>query len=57
MRGMPHQQKPDIDNLTKAVLDALLPDDSVVWSLAKLEKRWADTAAITFGFPPTPITE
>jgi len=50
MRGQPHQQKPDIDNLTKAVLDALVPDDSVIWSLDKLEKRWADTAAITFGY-------
>lgn len=52
MRGQPHQQKPDIDNLTKAVLDALVPDDSVIWRLDRQEKRWADTAAITFGFPP-----
>jgi Holliday junction resolvase RusA-like endonuclease len=33
MRGQPHQQKPDIDNLQKSVLDALLPDDSVVHSI------------------------
>ena len=28
--GQPHQQKPDIDNLVKAVLDALLKDDASV---------------------------
>lgn len=41
MDGQPHQQKPDIDNLTKAVMDALLPDDSRIWSLDGQTKRWA----------------
>ena len=31
MDGQPHQQKPDVDNLTKALLDALYKDDSKVW--------------------------
>lgn len=29
----PHKQRPDIDNLTKAVLDALCEDDSFVWDI------------------------
>lgn len=31
MRGRPHQQKPDTDNLTKAFKDALCEDDSYIW--------------------------
>lgn len=46
--GQPHQQKPDIDNLVKAVLDALLVDDSGVWSVSA-EKRWSETGAIEIG--------
>lgn len=38
--GHPHQQKPDIDNLSKSVLDALCPDDSYIYSL-HAEKYWA----------------
>lgn len=44
----PHQQTPDIDNLAKAVMDALAPpkangkgvDDSYVWKI-QAEKLWA----------------
>ena len=46
MNGQPHQQKPDIDNMLKALLDAVYHDDSVVWHLAGLEKRWAVEGAI-----------
>ena|SRR5690606_29710352 len=42
---MPHQQKPDVDNLAKAFLDAIMADDSHVWSL-KIRKFWADTGGI-----------
>ena len=35
----PHRQKPDIDNLIKALLDALYADDSHVWKITA-EKRW-----------------
>jgi len=40
MNGQPHTQKPDLDNLIKALLDAIYGDDSVVWSISA-EKRWA----------------
>lgn len=40
-----HQQKPDIDNLCKAVMDALAEDDSTVW-LLKATKYWSTEGAI-----------
>lgn len=43
--GTPHCQKPDIDNLCKSVLDALLKDDSHVWSI-RAEKYWGDEGSI-----------
>lgn len=46
MHGMPHTQKPDIDNLTKALLDALYQDDSFIWQLT-IEKRWSVNGSIT----------
>ena len=39
MNGQPHRQKPDCDNLQKAVLDALLEDDSHVWCI-EAAKVW-----------------
>lgn len=48
MNGQPHQQKPDLDNMTKAVMDALLGEDCRLWSLDRQEKRWSDTGSITF---------
>lgn len=33
MDGKPHKQKPDIDNLCKACLDALFEDDSHIWDI------------------------
>jgi Holliday junction resolvase RusA-like endonuclease len=47
MRGKPHQQRPDIDNLAKAVMDALCEDDSYVYAL-KAEKYWSDEGSIDF---------
>lgn len=35
----PHQSKPDIDNLVKAILDALYEDDSHIYKL-HAEKYW-----------------
>lgn len=43
--GEPHMQKPDKDNLEKAWLDALFPDDSHVWS-GWAEKRWSSVPRI-----------
>ena len=47
MAGQPHKQKPDIDNLLKAILDAMLDDDSGIWKV-KAEKRWARSGQIVF---------
>jgi hypothetical protein len=35
----PHQQRPDLDNLVKALCDAVHADDSHLWSI-QAEKRW-----------------
>ena len=42
MEGMPHKQKPDIDNLEKGILDALYEDDSRVWDL-HATKYWTNS--------------
>lgn len=46
MIGQPHRQKPDLDNLVKALLDAVHDDDSGVWKLSA-EKRWSESGGIT----------
>lgn len=45
MSGKPHQQKPDIDNLVKSVLDALLIEDKNVYRVLA-EKYWAEEGGI-----------
>ena len=45
MNGKPHQAQPDIDNLAKAVMDALLDEDSHVWSL-RASKLWSDKGSL-----------
>ena len=45
MNGIQHQQKPDIDNLLKALLDAVYKDDSKVWDI-KARKIWGFKGAI-----------
>lgn len=45
MNGAPHQQKPDVDNLVKALMDACLAEDQGVWDL-RISKRWAESGAI-----------
>ena len=52
MEGKPHQQKPDKDNLEKAVWDAFFGDDSRVWQTRTVEKRWARNGAIIFTVEP-----
>jgi Holliday junction resolvase RusA-like endonuclease len=37
--GKPHQSRPDIDNLYKAIFDALCSEDKHIWRLAG-EKLW-----------------
>ncbi len=43
--GKPHQQKPDKDNLEKAILDALCPEDSYVWD-GRVSKYWSRNGKI-----------
>lgn len=38
--GEPHQQEPDVDNLLKALLDAVYDDDSGVWDI-RASKIWS----------------
>lgn len=45
MNGSLHCQKPDIDNLLKAALDAIYDDDSVVSDIA-VRKVWGEQGAI-----------
>tara|TARA_R110002020_G_scaffold209351_1_gene415310 strand:+ start:826 stop:1206 length:381 start_codon:yes stop_codon:yes gene_type:complete len=40
MDGQPHQQKPDIDNLLKAWMDALYRNDAVIWKVSA-SKMWS----------------
>ena len=41
LSGAPHRQKPDRDNIDKAILDALFSEDAGIYG-GNLEKRWDD---------------
>ncbi len=43
--GQPHLSKPDLDNLVKALLDAVYEDDSCVWRV-DARKVWALSGSI-----------
>ena len=43
--GEPHQQKPDVDNLTKALLDAIYDDDAHIWDI-RTTKIWGEVGRI-----------
>ena len=45
MNGLPHKSTPDVDNLTKAIMDSWKENDSFVWKM-KAEKRWSYRGAI-----------
>jgi Holliday junction resolvase RusA-like endonuclease len=45
MNAMPCKSKPDCDNITKAIKDTLLKEDSAVWH-EKAQKYWAYTGSI-----------
>ena len=49
MRGAPHQQRPDRDNIDKAILDALFEEDSHIYS-GTIEKFWDDGAGARIEF-------
>lgn len=52
----PHKQKPDLDNLIKAVWDSLYEDDSSMWRV-QAEKRWGVTGQIQVIEPIKPKSE
>jgi Holliday junction resolvase RusA-like endonuclease len=43
MADEPHTQRPDIDNLIKSVLDAVHEEDSHLWHLGSMSKRWTNS--------------
>lgn len=43
--GKPHQQKPDRDNLEKALLDAIFDDDCRIWD-GRVSKIWGEKGQI-----------
>lgn len=45
MRGHPHKSRPDLDNLIKALSDAVCPEDSHIWRISAF-KIWADKGCI-----------
>jgi len=45
MNGQPHQQRPDTDNMIKAVLDAVHAEDSQIYHVESL-KFWGEAGAI-----------
>lgn len=45
MNGQPHQQRPDVDNLCKAVLDAIFEEDSHIWDI-RCTKVWGAEGGI-----------
>ena len=47
MNGELHESKPDLDNLIKAVLDALFDEDKEVARFYMCEKRWGTEPTIT----------
>jgi Holliday junction resolvase RusA-like endonuclease len=47
MIGKNHQQRPDIDNLLKGLMDALLEEDSHIHTVYS-KKVWSDKAGIEF---------
>jgi Holliday junction resolvase RusA-like endonuclease len=45
MKGRPHQSKPDSDNMTKALFDALSKEDQSVWDY-HVTKIWDEEGYI-----------
>lgn len=46
MDGLPHENKPDIDNLLKALLDSLFEEDCKIHHIGTIKKVWAYEGAI-----------
>lgn len=50
MLGQPHRQKPDRDNLEKALMDAVYENDESVWDM-RTTKIWSDIGCIEIRNP------
>lgn len=46
--GKPHKQRPDADNLLKALMDAIYAEDCSVWDV-RVSKIWGETGQILIG--------
>lgn len=46
MNGKPHQQKPDLDNMIKAVQDALCDEDKFVYDV-HATKIWGENGTLS----------
>ena len=49
--GGPHETRPDLSNLLKALEDAVYGDDSHIWQYAGLCKRWGNEGKIVVDIP------
>jgi Holliday junction resolvase RusA-like endonuclease len=52
--GMPHQQKPDRDNLEKALLDSVYGEDAHVWD-GRTTKLWGQQGLLILSEQPIGI--
>ena len=50
MMGKPHKQKPDLDNLAKALMDAVHDDDAGIWDI-RMAKVWGLEGQIRIEYP------
>lgn len=46
MDGQPHQQRPDLSNILKALEDACYGEDSAIWLYSGIAKYWGYKGAI-----------
>jgi len=51
MNGRPHRQVPDLDNLVKALSDAVFLNDCHIWNYGGLTKLWGVEGTITISVP------
>ena len=49
MCGQPHESRPDLDNMLKALWDAAAKEDCHIHSIAHASKVWADAGYIQLG--------
>ncbi len=49
MQEKPHQQRPDVDNLAKGLMDSLFQEDSHIHTL-HAKKVWSDVGYIEFDY-------